>query len=266
MDKHTFDQFRKVVYEKSGITLHDGKEALVIARVGKRMRALGMDNFKQYLEMVLNDHTGSEIVQLLDVISTNVTFFFREPPHFDFLAQQIKTMVQAGQSKIRIWCAASSSGEEPYSIAMTFLENSSNFRGDIRILATDISTRVLKLAMEGVYTKEKLEKVPPLLRDRYFEHLKGDTGNRFGVKGNAKQLIKFARLNLAQTPFPMHGPFDIVFCRNVMIYFDNDIRKKLLDEVYRLLKPGGFLIVGHAESLTGMLCNLKSIKPSIYMK
>jgi chemotaxis protein methyltransferase CheR len=266
MEKATFNKFRRIVYEKSGITLHDGKEALVTARVGKRMRALGIDDHKKYLEHVLNDDSGNEVIQLLDVISTNVTSFYREPQHFEFLAEQVKKMVSSGRSKIRIWCAASSSGEEPYSIAMTFLENCGDWRGDFRILATDISTRILKAATEGSYSYIKVEKVPPRLLDKYFEKIETDKGNQYAAKSSLKGLIKYARLNLAKPPFPMSGPFDMVFCRNVMIYFDNEIRRKLLDEVFRLLKPGGYLIVGHAESLTGMLCNLKSIRPSIYIK
>ena len=265
MDKETFNKFRHIVYEKSGITLREGKEALVTARVGKRMRALGLDDHKKYLEHVLKDETGNEIVHLLDVISTNVTHFFREPEHFDFLAQQIKTAASR-QNKIRIWCAASSSGEEPYSIAMTFFESSNGFRGDFKILATDISTKVLKHAIEGIYAHSKIDKIPPILLDRYFERVAAGEHYKYKVKKSLSNAVKFARLNLSKPPFPMSGPFDLVFCRNVMIYFDNEVRKKLLNEVYRLLKPGGYLIVGHAESLTGMLCNLKSVKPSIYIK
>ena len=263
MDSTTFNSFRRIVYEKSGITLHEGKEALVSARVGKRMRALGMDDHKKYLDLVLNDDSGNEVIRLLDVISTNVTHFFREPQHFDFFSREIRKIVATGQNKIRIWCAASSSGEEPYSLAMTFLENCADFRGDFRILATDISTRVLTLAQEGVYPEKKTETIPPLLLDRYFDQR---DDKQYQAKQKLRTLIKFARLNLSKPPFPMRGPFDMVFCRNVMIYFDNEVRKKLLDEVYRLLAPGGYLVVGHAESLTGMLCNLKSVRPSIYMK
>ena len=123
MDRSTFNKFRKIVYEKSGISLHDGKEALVTARVGKRMRFLGIENDRQYLKYVMNDTSSNEVIHLLDVISTNVTSFFREPDHFDFLGKEISRIINTGQNKIRIWCAASSSGEEPYSIAMSFLEN-----------------------------------------------------------------------------------------------------------------------------------------------
>lgn len=266
MDKKTFDEFRRVVYEKSGITLHEGKEALVAARTGKRMRALGIENHRQYLDYILHDRTGSEVIQLLDVISTNVTHFFRESTHFDFLGQQLGVLISSGQNKIRIWCAASSSGEEPYSIAMTFLENCNGFRGDMRILATDISTKVLTTAISGFYSKEKTKDIPPLLKDRYFEPAKVDNTDGYLVRKSVRDMITFSRLNLSAPPFPMHGPFDFIFCRNVMIYFDNAVRKRLLAEIYRLLKPGGFLIVGHAESLTGIQTHLRNVKPSVYIK
>lgn len=266
MNITVFNKFRKIVYDKAGITLHEGKQSLVSARIGKRMRVLGIPDDKKYLEYVMADKTGTEIVQLLDVISTNVTHFFREDQHFQFMGEEVQRIVATGQNKIRIWSAASSSGEEPYSIAMTFLENSKGFRGDIRILATDISTRILKAAKEGTYSKEKVQKVPLMLRSRYFDVRAKEGEKAFVIKPSVSKHITFARLNLNEPPFPMHGPFDLVFCRNVMIYFDNTVRKRLLSEISRLLRPGGYLFVGHAESLTGMLCGLRTVKPSIYVK
>ncbi len=266
MKKTTFDKFRRLVYEKSGILLNEGKESLVASRIGKRMRMLGIDNHDKYLKYVTEDKDGTELVLFLDVISTNVTHFFRESRHFDFFGQEIKKLCNAGQSKIRIWCAASSSGEEPYSIAMTFLENANNFYGDVKILATDISTRILKQAKAGEYVESKINKVPSVLLSRYFDKNSNSQDVKYKAKPSITNMITFARLNLSQTPYPMQGPFDFIFCRNVMIYFDNIVRSKLLKEAYRLLKPGGFLIVGHAESLTGMLSNLKTVEPSIYIK
>jgi len=268
MDKKTFDAFRTLIYDKSGITLNEGKEALVTARVSKRLRALGFETFKEYYNFLTGNSAAadSELINFLDVISTNLTSFFRENDHFNFMAEVVKEMVESGQNKIRIWCAASSSGEEPYTLAMTFLENASGFRGDCKILATDISTDILAKARKGEYTESKMAGVPPQLRTRYFTST-GMGQNRIYKAGDQiASMITFARLNLSKPPFPMKGPFDIIFCRNVMIYFDNIVRKRLLAEFERLLKPGGYLMVGHSESMAGTLCDLETVAPSVYLK
>jgi len=266
MEKKTFQRFREVVYEKSGINLTEGKEALVTARVGKRMRALGIPTHEAYLEYVLNEDTGKEFIHLIDAISTNVTSFFRESNHFDFLAKTMANWIEKGQTRFRVWSAASSTGEEPYTIAITMLETAGNRNLDMKILATDISTRVLEQCVRGQYTREKVEPVEPRLRDRYFDKIVVDGVQHYVVKDFVKQMVRFRRLNLSTPPFPMRGPLDVIFCRNVMIYFDNRVRKGILDEATRLLKPGGYLMVGHAESLTGMLTRLKTVCPSTYVK
>jgi chemotaxis protein methyltransferase CheR len=266
MDATTFKKFRELVYEMSGITLGAGKESLVSARIGKRMRALEMTDQREYLRYVMEDATGEEIVHLIDAISTNVTSFFREPEHFDLVKQQISKWLAAGQTRFRFWSAASSTGEEPYSLAITVQEALAGARADVKVLATDISTRVLLKCEAGRYSRDKLENVPTHLRDRYFELQREGGGTHCVVKPALRQMIVFQRLNLSQPPFPMHGPFDMVFCRNVMIYFDNTVRGHLLAEIGRLLKPGGYLMVGHAESLTGMLSAFKTVQPSVYRK
>lgn len=266
MDKNVFNKISDIIYKKSGIALGDNKESLVSARLSKRMRALNIHDHKEYLNYLVNEKTGEELVQLLDVISTNVTSFFRENHHFDFLSIEIAKWLKKGQRRFRIWSSASSTGEEPYTIAMTLLETFGVEFPDVKILATDISTKVLNKCLEGIYSEEKLKDVPKLLKDKYFIKLKKNDEIFFEVKENLRKMILFRRLNLSTTPFPMKGPMDVIFCRNVMIYFDNKVRKKLLDEFYRLLKPGGFLMVGHAESLTGLMCSLKAVSPSIYVK
>ena len=266
MEKRTFEKFRQIVYEKSGISLGERKEALVSARVGKRMRALGIDDHRKYLRHVINDDTGVEIVHLLDAISTNVTSFFRESTHFDFLSDAISQWLADGQRRFRVWSAACSTGEEPFTLAMTLKECINGQNVDLRILATDISTRALDRCREATYAKEKLKDVPPLLRERYFEREEKEEGTFYNVKKPLKDIIVFKRLNLSTPPFPMHGPFDVIFCRNVMIYFDNYVRTNLLTDIYRLLKPGGYLMVGHAESLTGMVSEFKSVRPSVYIR
>jgi len=268
MDRRTFDTFRQLIYDKSGITLGEGKEALVSARVGKRLRALGYDSYKEYLHFLTGDseESESEFIEFLDVISTNVTSFFRENEHFVFMAEYVKRMMEERRSRVRIWCAASSSGEEPYTLAMTFLENAKGFRGECKILATDISTKILKMAKEGKYTEAKMQGVNPQLRSRYFSSVGTGANRMYTVSPQLAEMLTFKRLNLSKPPFPMKGPFDLIFCRNVMIYFDNIVRKKLMDEFSRLLRPGGYLMVGHSESMAGMLCNMETVQPSVYMK
>jgi len=267
MDTRTFKKFATLIYEQSGITLGDNKEALVCARVGKRMRALGIGDYRAYFKHVERDETGEEVVQLLDAISTNVTHFFRENQHFDLLREILSGWLKTGQRRFRIWSAASSSGEEPYSIAMTVLETANGERLDVKILATDISTRILDKAREGLYEEAKLDRVPRALKARYFEKVKGTNGSpEYRVKPQLKNMAVFKRMNLSRPPFPMRGPLDVVFCRNVMIYFDNNVRRRLLAEIHRLVKPGGYLMVGHAESLAGMISDFETVEPSVYVK
>jgi len=273
-----FERFCDLVYAKAGIKLGPQKEALVSARIGKRMRTLGVPDFEAYYRYVEEDASGEELVEMLNAISTNVTHFFRESRHFDLLADLLRSWEAEGQTTFRIWCAASSTGEEPYSIAMTARSALRN-GADVKILATDISTKVLAIAKEGLYAQRHLEKVPDGFKKKYFMketgNLKLETGKgsqfqespvKYRVADELRRMITFARLNLAKPPFPMKGPFDVIFCRNVMIYFDNVVRKALLDEAWRLVKPRGYLMVGHAESLSGMLSTFKSVEPSVYVK
>jgi len=266
MDRDVFGALCALIYETSGITLNDKKGALVSARIGKRMRALGIDCHGDYLRHVRKDETGAEVVELIDAISTNVTHFFRERVHFDVLAAEMKNRLAAGQRRFRFWSAGCSSGEEPYSLAVTLMETPGAAAADLRILATDISTRMLRRSMAGVYDGKRIEDVPAALRERYFEKEGSKQEARYRARETLRRLIVFNRLNLSVVPFPMSGPMDAIFCRNVMIYFDNAVRKKLLAEFNRLLKPGGYLFVGHAESLTGMLSGFKVVQPSVYVK
>ncbi|MFC1715145.1 CheR family methyltransferase [Candidatus Poribacteria bacterium] len=265
MNTRTFNAFRTLIYEKSGISLSDGKEPLIYSRVGKRMRALGIDDYRTYLNHIVKDNSGQEVVYLLDAISTNVTSFFRENDHFQFLAKVMKEWNASGLKRLRLWSAACSSGEEPYSMAMTALETISDAY-DVKILATDISTRILEKAERGVYEAGKIKQMSRTLAERHFEKISESDGFCYAVKPVLKNMIAFRRLNLSTPPFPMRGPLDIVFCRNVMIYFDNHVRQKLLAEIHRLLKPAGYLMVGHSESLIGLIRGFKAVQPSVYMK
>jgi len=269
LDRKTYQAFVDLLYDRCGIALGDAKEALVSTRVGKRLRALGLSTFKEYLEIIQGRGHEAEVefTEFMNVMTTNTTHFFRENDHFDFMADVVQNMVAEGRTKIRIWCAASSSGEEPYTLAMTFLENAQGFRGDCRILATDIDVNILAQARKGEYNEDKMKGVPQGHRTRYFTSTGMGKDRIYKANQTLAGMISFNRLNLAKPPFPMKGPFDIIFCRNVMIYFDNLVRKNLLAEFERLLRPGGYLMVGHSESMAGGLCNLPSAgKPSVYRK
>ncbi|MBN1759973.1 MAG: protein-glutamate O-methyltransferase [Chitinispirillaceae bacterium] len=266
MNRETFNRFVALIYEKSGITLNDNKEALVSSRIAKRMRKLGIANHRDYLRYVLDDTSGEEIVNMLDVISTNVTHFFRESQHFDFVQEKMDLWLRNGDRRFTFWSAGCSSGEEPYTMAMVLREVTKGSNVDLRILATDISTRILARSKDGVYDAKKAESIPRPLRDRYFDREGSGEAAVYSVKETLRSLVTFKRLNLSVVPFPMKGPMDFIFCRNVMIYFDNRVRVNLLGEFHRLLKPGGYLCVGHAESLTGMLGGFKAIRPSVYVK
>lgn len=263
MKRKTFKQFCSIIYERSGITLGDKKEALVAARIGKRTRQLGLGSDDEYLSFVNNDTSGDELIHLLDAISTNVTFFFREIEHFHLISQCFIDWYSRGKRHFRFWSAGCSSGEEPYSIAMTLLDAlAEKPLPDIKILATDLSTKVLSIAANGVYDNNKVEDLQSHQLLSYFE--KCDQGYR--INDDVRSLITFCRLNLSIMPFPMNGPMDMVLCRNVMIYFDQPFRQQLINEYHRLLKPGGYLLVGHSESLTGMTSGFKTVAPSVYMK
>jgi len=266
MEQRTFEKFRQLIYDKSGITLGPQKVALVSARISKRMRVLGLAEHIEYFDYVVNDASGSELVQLLDAISTNVTSFFRESQHFDILTEVLAKWRQQGQVRFRFWSAASSTGEEPYTIAMVAMEALKEARVDLRILATDISTRVLQKCLKGEYGEAKVEPVPTQLRQRYFARVRNDGETVYAVSDELKKLITFRRLNLSEPPFPMKGPLDVVFCRNVMIYFDETVRKNLIGEIHRLLKPGGYMMIGHSESIAASHSGFRLVKPSVYVK
>ncbi len=266
MKQSIFNEFCNIVYDVGGINLSEGKESLVAARVNKRMRILSIPTYEQYLDFLKSDKTGEEMIHLIDVISTNVTSFYREDHHFTIMQEVLKEWFANGQKRFRLWSAASSSGEEPYTMAITLCESINHSVIDARILATDISTRILAKAMAGAYDEDKLAPVSLDLRKKYFSVQNDGSGKKYTVNAALKKMLLFKRMNLSKPPFPMKGPMDIVFCRNVMIYFDQKVREGLLNEIHRLLKPGGYLMVGHSESLASSSVPFKIVKPSIYQK
>jgi len=266
-----FVQIRGMIKSLAGIHLGDGKKELVKARLNKRLRQLGLGCFDEYIDFVRGDTTGGELIAMLDAISTNLTSFFRESGHFDYLNDKIiprlkEQAAQSGQNRLRIWSAGCSSGEEPYTIGICTCEGIGNIGAwDAKILATDLSTRVLGMAARGVYTEDRLETVSPQLRNRYFT-TQGYRGQRsYRTSDQLRSLMTFSRLNLMD-PWPMRGPFDVIFCRNVMIYFDKPTQEKLVGRYGDILGPGGTLFIGHSESLTGCKHKLRYVQPTVYEK
>jgi chemotaxis protein methyltransferase CheR len=270
----TEDDFKRVsqlVYEHCGINLHGGKKELVRARLAKRLRAKNFKSFAEYLDYAVNDTSGHEFSILIDSLSTNLTSFFREIQHFDFLQKTYLPHLaekkhKAGSHKIRCWSAGCSSGEEPYSLAITLLDA---FAGqgnwDIKVLATDISTTILQRAKEGIYEQKRIDPVSPQQRQKYLSVNRMDGEKFYEVNKLLRDVVIFRYLNL-MADWPIGGPLDFIFCRNVMIYFDKPTQQRLIGRFYDLLDSGGLLFTGHSESLTGIKHNFKYIQPTIYAK
>lgn len=259
-----FSQFRTLLYEESGINLSEHKKTLLVSRLTKRLRSLEMQTFSEYYDYVVNGvNGGEEFVQMLDLLSTNKTDFFRESKHFDFLKNRIMPELEY-LKKIRIWSSACSSGEEPYSIAITLCESMGSTKWDCKILASDLSTRVLAHAANGVYEKERIKVLDKTRLHRYF--LKGKNSDKVKVKKQLSEMIYFKRINLMNEKFPIKTPLDLIFCRNVMIYFDKETQERLVNNFYRYLKPNGYLFIGHSESLQWLDTSFVPVAPTIYQK
>jgi chemotaxis protein methyltransferase CheR len=261
-----FQQIQSLLYQKAGITLSEQKQTLIVSRLSKRIRQLGLTSFQAYYDLVVNGVDSGELTQMLDLLSTNKTDFFREPVHFDFLKTEIVPTLS--QSKhIRIWSSASSSGEEPYSIAMTLLDAVADPRQwNCKILASDLSTRVLAKAARGVYEDERIVNLSPEMVKRHFLRGTGEQKGYVKVKPQVSEMVMYRRMNLMDESFPIRSPLDVLFCRNVMIYFDRPTQAKLMAKFHRYLKPGGYLFIGHSESLQWIDHPFAYVAPTIYQK
>lgn len=249
LSSEQFKKFSRLAYEASGIHLHEGKLQLLQARLSKRLRATGILSVESYLNTLARD--ADELIHFIDAVSTNHTYFFRENHHFNCLQNQHE----------QIWCAASSSGEEPYSIAITCLQK--GFRP--AILATDISTKVLETARKGIYPDEKIRNIPAEILKKYFQKGCGRMKGHVRVKEEIRKMVSFRRFNLL-TDAPPTDAFDIVFCRNVLIYFDASVKGKVVHRLHRSLKHNGYFIIGGAESLNNLDHPYQYVKPSVYRK
>jgi chemotaxis protein methyltransferase CheR len=271
ISRSDFDRLAQAIYQHCGINLTEGKVDLVRARLAKRLRSTGHRDYGSYIDDVLGQRDGDEFLNLIDSLSTNLTSFFRESQHFDYLAATHLPRVikrNAGTRRIRGWNAGCSSGEEPYTTAIVLRETLPSLgadRWDVKLLATDISTRVLKKAVAGVYAEQQIKTVPPAMRGTYFEPRARDGESCYVVHPSLRSMIVFNRLNLMEA-WPFSGPFDWIFCRNVMIYFDKPTQEKLVNRYHSLLAPGGVLFTGHSESLTGIKHPFKFVQATIYQK
>ncbi len=239
-----FNRVKAAIYRKAGINLADSKKQLVYSRLARRLRVLHIDSFRQYLDYL--ESTPQELQEFVNALTTNLTAFFRESHHFDLLASFIKK--NRKNKPCRIWCAASSTGEEPYSIAMTLVEAYGDYKPPVEIIASDIDSQVLTTAATGVYNLERIETLSLEQKKKFFLRGKGVNSGKARVIDELRKLIDFRQINLLDRQWSVNGKFDAIFCRNVMIYFDKPTQLKLLARMTQLLTPDGLYIAGHSES------------------
>lgn len=273
LDDREFGLFQRLIYDESGINLTPAKRELVKSRLMKRLREMSLPSFNEYYRYVTEeDNTGEEMVMMLDCISTNLTEFFRENAHFEFLRKRIlpallENKKKKRDKKIRIWSAGCSTGEEPYTISIVLSEHIGNMGDmDIKILATDLSTRVLKKAKQGLYMKDRIKGISPQMLSTHFKKGEGSLKDYYQVQDHLREMIVFRRLNLTDEIFPFKGQFDFIFCRNVMIYFDKQTQSELVSKFHKHLSPDGHLFIGHSESLTGTNNKFRYVQPTVYQK
>lgn len=270
LTNHEFNDIRKIVYDNFGINLTEQKRSLIVGRLFKLLRSYGLNSFQEYFNYIKSDTSGQAMGELINRISTNHTFFFREKEHFEFLSKVVLPGIESrpknnSSNDLRIWCAGCSYGDEPYTYVIVMLEYFKakyNF-WDAGLLATDISEPALSAAKKGIYSSERIRLVPPDLKNKYFKKLQGD---EWAVSDRLKSEITFRRLNLMNQSFPFKKQFDIISCRNVMIYFDQPTRDALVNRFYKHTTPGGYLFIGHSETLRSDSCPYEYVKPAIYRK
>lgn len=241
-----FDRVQALIYQRAGISLHDGKHAMVYSRLSRRLRETGHQSFRDYLGW-LENHDGNEWQEFVNALTTNLTSFFREHHHFEIFSEYLKTHKPQGAWKV--WCSAASTGEEPYSILMTAVEAlGSNVH--VSLTASDIDSKVLATAAQGVYRRENLKNITEGQLQKFFLKGKGSNSGMVRIKPELQCMVDFIIVNLIRDDWPFREPFDVVFCRNVMIYFDAPTQRKVLERIHRVMLPGGLLFVGHAENFS----------------
>lgn len=269
-----FQRLSSLVFQLSGINLGEEKRVMVEGRLRKRIHALKMDSYKSYMDYLFSSEgREKELSQFIDAITTNKTDFFREPKHFEFLSgKALSEIVNArpkgyGQKKIQVWSAGCSTGEEPYTLGIVLSEFGANDKSfSFKILATDICTEVLKTASLGIYEFEKVKDIPESLLKKYFLKGKGDFENYVRVSPIVRESVRFEKNNLLDIPAECNTMHDIIFCRNVLIYFDRATQEKVVHNLISHLNPGGFLFIGHSESLTGIRLPVERVISTVYKK
>lgn len=240
-----FQRVRKLIYDHAGISLSDSKMDMVYSRLGRRLRATGLSNFREYLSL-LEKNDATEWEAFVNSLTTNLTSFFREPHHFPILADHIRKIRQ--RQPIQLWCNAASTGEEPYTMAMTMVDVFGSYTPPVQILATDLDTHVLKTAQAGIYGADRVEKLPKDILQRFFVEAPGGSPGQMQVRQELRKMITFRQLNLLDANWLIRGPFDAVFCRNVMIYFDKATQYKILQKLVPVMRSDALLFAGHSES------------------
>lgn len=241
-----FDRVQTLIYQRAGISLHDGKHAMVYSRLSRRLRETGFGSFKDYLSW-LDSHDGPEWQEFINALTTNLTSFFREHHHFEILASYLKS--RSGGQSWRVWCNAASTGEEPYSIVMTALEVLGS-KVNFVLTASDIDSKVLASAEQGIFRMEGLKGINKDRIQRFFLRGKGSNAGMARVKPELQRMINFISVNLISDDWPFKEVFDVVFCRNVMIYFDAPTQRNVLERIHKVMAPGALLFVGHAENFS----------------
>jgi chemotaxis protein methyltransferase CheR len=258
-----FERVRKLIYAKAGISLSPAKQDMVYSRLARRLRATGMKSFGQYLDHLEQSKSAAEWEGFVNALTTNLTSFFREPHHFPLLAKYLRE-IAVKRKQISIWCCAASTGEEPYSIAMTVADTFPNGGPQISIFCSDLDTNVLTTAEKGVYPNDRVDKIPPEQLKRYFTKGVGSQEGSCCVKPELRRMLTFQRLNLLDPVWSVKGPLDVIFCRNVMIYFDKPTQYRILARFVPLLQPDGRLFAGHSESFLHAADLFRSLGKTIY--
>lgn len=258
-----FERVRRLIHDYAGISLSPAKQDMVYSRLARRLRATGVKSFSQYLDALEQRRDNPEWERFVNALTTNLTSFFREPHHFPILAEHLRR-VAATRRSIRIWCCAASTGEEPYSIAMTVADTFPSGGPQVEILCSDLDTNVLAIAEKGVYPLDRVEKIPPEQLKRYFLKGTGAQAGMVSVRPELRRMLTFRQINLLAPSWPVQGPLDVIFCRNVMIYFDKPTQYKILSRFVPLLQPDGLLFAGHSESFLHAADLFHSLGKTVY--
>ncbi|MEC8416400.1 MAG: CheR family methyltransferase [Pseudomonadota bacterium] len=256
-EKADFKNVQQMLFKKAGINLSDAKEAMVYSRLARRIRASNLRSFNEYLALV--NKSESELEQFINALTTNLTSFFREPHHFTALADYLRQ-----HNVTNIWCAASSTGEEPYSIAMVVAEAYGSFKTPVKIIASDIDSKVLSKAKAGVYPLASIAKIPQYRQKQFFHKGKGANEGKVKVVDELRNMVQFKKLNLTDAKWDINGPLDVIFCRNVMIYFDKPTQLKVLKKMVGMLKPAGLYMAGHSENFNMYTNLVRPVGKTIY--